>query len=373
MRTLALTVLAALTLALRVQAKTTWPLWESYTSSFLESDGRIADHDANDRTTSEAQAYALFFSLVANDRARFDSVLSWTRQNLAQGDLPAHLPAWQWEKGRGSWRQTDRNPAADADLWIAYTLLEAGRLWHDHQLSRIGRALAAKIMAEEVVDIPGLGFMLLPGSFGFTTADGFFELNPSYVPVQLLLGLGESLKDQNWRNIAANVPRLLRGSSRSGFILDWVAFRAQDGFSLYPLPAVEPLASYDAVRVYLWAGMLDSASPLRAEVLSSLSGMAGYMNTHSIPPAEVRPDGQVKNPSGSVGFSAALLPFLAANNLKSVMQQQAKRLQLERNGKTGLFGSTARYYDQNLALFGTGWCEERFKFEPTGRLKVSWN
>ncbi|MGA8596428.1 MAG: cellulose synthase complex periplasmic endoglucanase BcsZ [Bryobacteraceae bacterium] len=373
MRTPLVTVLTALLLACSVHAKTTWPLWESYTSYFLEADGRIVDHDANDRTTSEAQAYALFFSLVANDRARFDSVLSWTNQNLAQGNLSLHLPAWQWEKGRGAWRESDKNSAADADLWLAYTLLQAGRLWHDSRLVQSGHVLADRILAEEAADIPRFGPMLMPGSFGFTNADGSFELNPSYVPVQLLLGIGDALRDQAWRNIAANVPKLLRGSSPSGFILDWIAFRAKDGFSVYPLPAPEPLSSYDAIRVYLWAGMLDSASPFRPEVLSALSGMARYMADHRIPPAEVQPDGRVRNANGSVGFSAALLPFLSANNLKSAADQQMKRMQLERSGKTGLFGSPPRYYDQNLALFGTGWCEGRFKFEATGTLKVSWN
>lgn len=373
MRTPIPTVVAALLLASSVQAKTTWPLWESYTNYFLQVDGRIVDHDANDRTTSEAQAYALFFSLVANDRARFDRILSWTNQNLTQGDLSAHLPAWQWEKGRGAWRESDKNSAADADVWLAYTLLEAGRLWNDARLVEDGQALAARILAEEVADIPRFGPMLLPGSFGFTNTDGSFELNPSYVPVQLLLGLEDALRDRAWRNIAANVPKLLRGSSPSGFTLDWVAFGAKDGFSFYPLPAPEPLSSYDAIRVYLWAGMLDPASPFRGETLSALSGMARYMGGHRVPPAEVQPDGKIRNANGSVGFSAALLPFLSANNLKSVFEQQVKRMQLEKSGKTGLFGSPPRYYDQNLALFGTGWCEGRFKFERDGTLKVSWN
>jgi endoglucanase len=368
-----LTAVAALLLAASVQAKTAWPLWESYTSYFLAPDGRIVDHDANDRTTSEAQAYGLFFSLVANDRARFDSILAWTNQTLAQGDLSAHLPAWQWEKDRGAWRESDKNSAADADLWMAYTLIQAGRLWHDARLAQTGKAVAGRILAEEVAAIPGFGTMLMPGCFGFTTADGSFELNASYVPVQVLLAMEDALHDEAWRNIAANVPKLLRGSSPSGFALDWIAFRPKEGFSFYPLPAQEPLASYDAIRVYLWAGMLDSGSPFRTEMLNALSGMARYMDDHRVPPAEVQPDGKVRNANGSVGFSAALVPFLSASNLKSAVEQQMKRIEAERSGKTGLFGLPPRYYDQNLALFGTGWHEGRFKFEPNGMLKVSWN
>jgi hypothetical protein len=31
-----------------------------------------------------------------------------------------------------------------------------------------------------------------------------------------------------------------------------------------------------------------------------------------------------------------------------------------------------RYYDQNLALFATGWAEERYRFDREGCLKVRW-
>jgi endoglucanase len=42
---------------------------------------------------------------------------------------------------------------------------------------------------------------------------------------------------------------------------------------------------------------------------------------------------------------------------------------------SGLYGSgpsDLRYYDQNLALFSTGWSEERYRFESDGRLRVKW-
>src|SRR5690348_17196024 len=42
-------------------AQPDWPLWHSYATHFLDADGRILDHDAGDRTTSEGQSYALFF------------------------------------------------------------------------------------------------------------------------------------------------------------------------------------------------------------------------------------------------------------------------------------------------------------------------
>ncbi|MEK9939779.1 MAG: glycosyl hydrolase family 8, partial [Methylotenera sp.] len=78
-------------------------------------------------TTSEGQAYALFFALVANDQPQFERLLQWTQLNLAQGNLATNLPAWHWgQKADGSWGVIDGNSASDADIWIVYTLLEAG-------------------------------------------------------------------------------------------------------------------------------------------------------------------------------------------------------------------------------------------------------
>ena len=75
-----------------------WPLWTSYAGRFLSVDGRIADPAIQGQTTSEGQAYALFFALVANDRPRFERVLEWTQNNLAGGDLTHSLAACRWGK-----------------------------------------------------------------------------------------------------------------------------------------------------------------------------------------------------------------------------------------------------------------------------------
>lgn len=130
----------AVSVANGCRAEQPWPLWEQYSARFIDAQGRVIDHSADDKTTSEGQSYALFFALVDNDRARFDKVLGWTQANLAGGDLTAQLPAWSWgHASDGGWRALDPNPAADSDLWIAYSLTEAGRLWHNPRYEKIGR------------------------------------------------------------------------------------------------------------------------------------------------------------------------------------------------------------------------------------------
>src|ERR1700761_5217300 len=128
-----------------------WPGYRTFVERFVQADGRVIDYSTpTQKTTSEGQSYAMFFALVANDRATFDRLLGWTRTNLAGNQFDAdnmHLPAWQWgRKQDGSYGVLDPNSASDSDLWIAYDLLQAGRLWRDTTYTKLGEALSAQIV-----------------------------------------------------------------------------------------------------------------------------------------------------------------------------------------------------------------------------------
>jgi endoglucanase len=172
-----------------VQAPKSWALWESYKARFYDQHGRIVDHDDGDRTTSEAQAYGMFFALVADDRETFDSLLRWTQSNLAAGDLTATLPAWLWgKKKNGMWGVVGANPASDADLWTSYTLLQAGALWTEPRYTALGKAVLALVEEQEIAALPRLEPFLLPSNNGFATQQETI-LNPSYVPPQIVAAL----------------------------------------------------------------------------------------------------------------------------------------------------------------------------------------
>ena len=345
----------------------TWPsLYQSYTRAFLDNQIRVIDRDSGDRTTSEGQAYAMFFALVANDRSRFDGLLRWTELNLAAGDLTAQLPAWLWgHDSNDRWGVLDANAAADADVWMAYALLEAGRAWNDQRYTSIGRSLAKRIADEEVADIGGIGPVLLPAPKGFRQDDAI-RLNASYLPLQVFVGLGHLLPDGPWERIAQRISTLVSASAPHGFATDWIDFAPGRGFS------ASDAGSYDAIRVYLWAGMLDPAAPGRDAILRSLSGMTDWLRKNAAPPEKVRRDGSVEVPNGPVGFSAALLPYLSAIGEKKLADAQSSRLRSALDSRTGLYGRPPRYYDQNLALFALGWTERRFWFDSSGTLKTWW-
>src|ERR1700754_4179095 len=169
-----------------------WTAYRQFVTRFVQQDGRVVDYStAVQQTTSEGQSYAMFFALVANDRATFDRLLNWTRTNLSANQFDANnlrLPAWQWGKKQdGSFGVMDPNSASDSDLWIAYDLFQAGRLWKEPAYTKLAYALATQIVKQEIVDLPGLGPMLLPGPQGFRIGD-VTRLNPSYLPLPVLRG-----------------------------------------------------------------------------------------------------------------------------------------------------------------------------------------
>ena len=361
-------------------AQQPWPLWEAYTQHFIDDQGRVIDRSAGDRTTSEGQAYAMFFALVDNDKARFGKLLDWTQANLAGGDLTVRLPAWEWGKnGSGEWKTLDDNPASDADLWLAYSLIEGGRLWHDPRYDRLGRLIAARIAREEVMLVPGLGTSLAPGPHGFKTDSGTYILNPSYMPLPVLQYFAKMMPEGPWSGVLDSLPDLLNARVGHGFAMDWIEAGSSGIHASVPPhePTAgerepQPAGSYDAIRVYLWLGIADQNSAELRDLLGQLSGMSAYMKSAMLPPLEVDAQGTIVHPEGTVGFSAALVPYLLAAGMKDQAKAQADRMIAAKDPATGLYGRSAEYYDQNLALFSTAWSEQRYRFEASGKLRLKW-
>ena len=166
--------LLLLSFCTQAAASCDWPEWQQFKQHYISEQGRVIDTSSPKKiTTSEGQSYGLFFALVANDRPTFENILQWTQNNLAQGDLSARLPAWLWgmkekdKNGKQEWGVLDTNSASDSDLWIAYSLMEAGRLWKVRSYQSLGFLLLQRIAREEVAELPGFGEMLLPGRVGF--------------------------------------------------------------------------------------------------------------------------------------------------------------------------------------------------------------
>ena len=361
---------AAATAPASTSAQCDWPAYRTFVEHFVQADGRVIDYSTpTQQTTSEGQSYGMFFALVANDRATFDRLLDWTRTNLAGNQFDAQnlrLPAWQWgRKPDGSFGVLDPNSASDSDLWIAYDLLQAGRLWRDTDYTKLGEALAAQIVSKEVTSLPGLGPMLLPGPQGFQ-AGGVTRLNPSYLPLPVLRALAKAQPGGPWNKLADNAYQLVKTTSPQGFVPDWAAWRAGQ-FVVDPKNG--DTGSYDAIRVYLWAGMTASADPLAKPWLAALGGMRNQVAQVGFPPEKVAATTGSVSGEGPLSYWGALAPYFKALG-------DERGLGLARTHLAALDNPVAGhepvYYDRVLGLFGTGFIDGRYRFDDAGRLVPSW-
>ena len=195
-----------------------WDKWDAFKAANVNDSFRVVDYSDNRRiTTSEGQSYAMFFALVAGDKDSFEKLLKWTENNLASGDITKYKPSWLWGKHGNSWGIIDSNNAADSDMWIAYCLLEAGRLWDRPDYTAKGKAMMDLLM-KDVRDVKGLGkvkyILKKGGTLGdlYTSSDLMYD-EKGYIKVddsgQVILTddgenayLGSVFPDYNlaWRN-----------------------------------------------------------------------------------------------------------------------------------------------------------------------------
>jgi len=369
--------------AAHAQARTctgySWSDWDEFVTRFVQDDGRVIDASTPEKlTTSEGQSYGMFFALVANDRPTFDRLWRWSLENLASG-LPAgeRLAAWSWGlRGDGTWGVLDENAASDADLWYVYTLLEAGRLWRNAAYTRDALALLAHVREQEIAELPGFGVMLLPAPYGFVQPDGVWRLNPSYLPVPVLRRLAQADPTGPWVALAAHTVQMIQATTPRGFAADWVAYRAipgsvpeNGGFDLDTVYGAR--GSYDAIRTYLWAGMTPVSDSAAQPLMNALFGMADAVALQGLPPEFVQIDTGESQGVGPVGFSAALLPYLKARGLTTLLADQLQRVR-RALAPDAIQTQSVRYYDFVLSLFGLGWFEQRYEFADSGRLRLDW-
>lgn len=331
-----------------------WLEWQHFARMHIQEDGRVIDLSAEGISTSEGQSYALFFSLVANDRQRFDHILKWTTDNLAHGDLSRYLPGWKWGKSeQGDWKLLDINSAGDADLWAAYALFHAADRWKDKHYRFLAQAMLKNIATREVANLPGLGFMLLPASYGFALDARTWRLNPSYMPIQLLRYFSKVDSKGPWNEIAQNTAGMMIAVARGGRVPDWTLYGLEKGF--HADAEKGQYTSYDAIRVYLWWAMLDQRDALFTELMPYLKGVTQFQTDYQYLPERISVQSGEAEGSAPVGFAAAIAPYRWV--LFKSREQAGSSIE-----------DGAGYYNHVLNMFGNGWMARRFAFKRDGGL-----
>jgi endoglucanase len=261
----------------------------------------------------------------------------------------------------------DENSASDADLWIAYTLLEAARLWNAPHYADTGRKMLALISRREVARAGAAGTVLLPGAVGFALDRGRFRLNPSYMPDFMFRYLIAADPAGPWKEIWQGYLRMTPAIFAAGVAPDLFVVDSSGAITADSERA--PSGSYDAIRVYLWAGMSGPSSAATVKLLTPYAMLIRKLGT---PPEKVDPltAVAVKSDFSPLGYSGAVLPFLSALGDTPALEKQRARLRAA--ALRARAGERTHYYDQVLILFGKGWLDGQYRFDEQGRLVPRW-
>ena len=236
--------------------------WAAYLDAFVREDGRVVDTANGGISHSESQGYGLLLAVLAQDRAAFERIWSFTRTELMIRD--DGLAAWRWEP-EASPHVTDINNASDGDILIAYALALAGNAWGDARKLEQATAIARTVGQSMLVAAADLT-VILPGAEGFSAQarpDGPI-VNPSYWIYEAFPVLAELTPEIDWMDVHADGLALLERLLADGRPpADWVAL---GGAAPAPAAGFAPEFGYNNVRVplYLVRARLDDTALLEA-------------------------------------------------------------------------------------------------------------
>jgi endo-1,4-beta-D-glucanase Y len=217
--------------------------WQAFRQRFIAPEGRLVDTDQGGVSHSEGQGYAMLLAVNYGDRATFEQLWRWTRQNLqVRGDK---LLAWRWTPKDGV---TDKNNASDGDLLVAWALLRAYKKWHAPEFLADSRGMAADIRTK-LVQQTDHGTILLPAAEGFSKRDGD-AINLSYWVFPALDEIGEADPSPQWKALADNGIAILKYAhfGRWGLPPDWLTLKTTS----VPDDGLSDRFSYNALRIPLY-------------------------------------------------------------------------------------------------------------------------
>lgn len=225
-------------------------VWASYRTSFVDPSGRVVDTGNGGISHSEGQGYGLLLATLADDRATFEQIWTFTLNELLIRE--DGLAAWKWDPNAAP-HVTDINNATDGDILIAWALAEAGEKWHVAAYLDAARRISRAIGAV-TIRVDGDRTVLLPGAQGFSAADRADGpiLNLSYWVFEALPVLGRLAPGYDWAGLGRSGLGLV-SSARFGTVqlpTDWISVPA--GRPPEPAEGFTPVFGYNSLRVPLY-------------------------------------------------------------------------------------------------------------------------
>lgn len=278
--------------------------WQQFKRRFIDERGRVVDSGNASVSHSESQGYGLLFAESYGDRATFDALWFWTRNNLQVRE--DKLFGWRWRPTPYGGGVDDPNNASDGDALIAWALFRAGTRWSQPAYTQAARDILADLERKMVVS-SSRGLVFLPGATGFQEQDKIV-LNFSYYIFPAFARFGLEGDRRKWEEVMRVGITLITESryGPSGLVPDWTELRLNQ---LRPSSKFPPDFSYNAVRIPLHLAWSDPGHPL---IQSFANYWRGFTPISRAPAVVDLPTGKGKGETLSPGMQAVALRTLAA-------------------------------------------------------------
>jgi endoglucanase len=353
--------------------------WNAYRDRFIQGDGRVIDRESADRTTSEAQAYALLRSVLMDDAATFERVLNWGENNLQRRSLDGNrsdrLWAWQWGHNleKNQWLPLDANFASDGDSDAITALIFAGRRWQRSDYLDLAKLKLKDLWSLSVLPLSNPNDKknyFLPGPKAvFQPQPNQILLNPSYLAPYAFRLFAQIDPERDWLSLVESSYDLLADSAQLSSLRlpsNWVVLNTST-YKILPNDLSSRLNSrygYDAYRVW-WRLALDAAwfdEPRAKQYLQQhLEPLQAMWRSQQKIPAEIDLQGQALVPYESIAQYAMLYAAFAITN--PALANQIRLQKLLPAFRDGFWENDSAYYIQNLGWLG---------LYPPDRVAANW-
>lgn len=253
--------------------------WNAYRQRFIQEDGRVIDWEAESRSTSESQAYAMLRAVLADDPETFARTLQWAEDNLARlsssqpgAPLKDQLWSWTWGKRGDRWGVMDVNFAIDADIDAVTALILGSRRWNKPEYLALAQLKLNDIWEHSTLEMGGQRYLLpgpkeafvqpspSPGDASESLQNRRLQLNPSYFAPYAFRLFQSVDPGRDWLSLVESSYQVLEGSSElsaQGLPGDWIEVTADGTFqAITPPSQLSSRYSFDAYRVW-WRIALD--------------------------------------------------------------------------------------------------------------------
>ena len=346
--------------------------WEAYRQRFIQVDGRVIDWEAEARSTSESQAYAMLRAVLIDDPETFARTLQWGEDNLRrkQDEQPTdNLWAWRWgqanDEDESEWGILDQNFAIDADIDAATALILAARRWNRPDYLPLAQAKLADIWNLSTVEVEGRRY-LLPGPIAAFQKGDRLILNPSYYAPYAFRLFAQIDPERNWQALVeGSYDFLNRVAADSPVSLpsDWVAYEPKTQ-TLSPLTEADAVVNntssnlitqyaFDAYRVW-WRVALDEVWFGAPEASAFLDQHLNYMQQlwqdQGAIPAQMNLAGEaIVNYEATSQYG---MLYAALRERSPLIAREMFQQKLFPRYQEGLWDDESAYYSQNLAWLG---------------------